>query len=511
MILLFKIVFLVWFVVYDMNAHTMTPPTNEMILKRGIIVNTIGIVSKFSKAFYLILFSTFLGATQFGIYTYSFAIFEVACTILQFAYGQTLAVQFGKYRHRGLQKYIFKAGNHVFIRAALISTLAAAAIYFFIPHVFEHIGHQDEYVVPLQILCFAIPAYALKYNILFSIRASFDTRYEVIVLSMVEPLLILLGGWVAFQFHVDIQSLSWALVLVFHATLFLSYWLFAKKYKQPINEMDPKFRFRNFIRVSYPVATMEILNMFMGKSDLLFIGYFVNPALVGIYGAAYEISSMITKIKAAIEPTLPSLMQKIHHENNKEKVREWFTRSMFWTLLPTTAIAGFEMLDPDFFMSFFKFDSAYQMYFMVLPILAFGRLFHAVFGLIDSPLYMVDHSHSSMRISLVNFILNISLFAILIPKVGVIGAGIGYTISAILTTVYRLYLSKKIFQFIPVNWSFMIPVTSLVTGLVIGKFIQGLFNSSGYLTTTVVYIAFAGIYFVCFQGLRKTKLNRRAI
>lgn len=489
----------------------MTPPTNEMILKRGIIVNTIGIVTKFSKAFYLILFSTFLGATQFGIYTYSFAIFEVACTILQFAYGQTLAVQFGKYRHRGLQKYIFKAGNHVFIRATLVSTIFSAIIYFLVPHVFEYIGHQDDYVIPLQILCFAIPAYALKYNILFSIRASFDTRFEVVVLSMVEPLLILLGGWIAFQFHVDIHTLCWAFVVVFHTTLILSYYLYARKYKQPINEMDPKFKFRYFVKASFPVATMEILNMFMGKSDLIFIGYFVSPALVGIYGAAYEISSMITKIKAAIEPTLPSLMQKIHHENNKTKVREWFTRSMFWTLLPTTAIAGFEMLDPDFFMSFFKFDASYQTYFMVLPILALGRLFHAVFGLIDAPLYMVDHSHSSMRISLVNFICNITLFAILIPKIGLMGAGIGYTLSAILTTTYRMYLSKKIFQFVPLNISFLIPISSMAFGLVVGNLIQKIFSKPGYLKTSVVYLSFAMIYFLCFQSLRKTKLNRRTL
>jgi stage V sporulation protein B len=488
----------------------MAPLTNEMILKKGIIVNTVGIVSKFSKAFYLILFSTFLGATQFGVYTYSFALFEVACTILQFGYGQNLAVQFGKYRHRGLKKYIFKAGNHIFLRAALISTFAAAAFYFLLPHVFEHIGHQDEYVVPLQILCFAIPAYALKYNILFSIRASFDTRYEVIVLSMVEPLLILLGGWVAFQFHVDIQSLSWSLVAVFHATLALSYWLYSRKYMQAVNEMDPKFYFRKFFKSSYPVAFMEIMNMFMGKSDLLFIGYFVNPALVGIYGAAYEVSSMITKIKAAIEPTLPSLMQKIHHENDKEKVREWFTRSMFWTLLPTTAIAGFEILDPDFFMSFFKFGPSYHTFFMVLPVLAFGRLFHAVFGLIDSPLYMVDHSHSSMRISLLNFICNMTLFAILIPKIGVFGAAIGYSISAIITTIYRLYLSKKIFKIIPVNWSFAIPITSLILGLIAAKFTQSYVSSPSYMHTAIVFVVFAAIYSACFQSLRKTKLSKQS-
>jgi O-antigen/teichoic acid export membrane protein len=483
----------------------MTNQTNEMILKKGIIVNSIGIVSKFSKAFYLILFSTYLGATEFGIYTYAFAIFDVICTVLQFGYGQTLAVVFGKYRHHNLHQYMFKVGNHVFKIAALISICAATILYFLIPHIFNHIGHQDVYVDALQIFCFAMPAYALKYNILFSIRATFDTRFEVLVLSMIEPILMLIAGAIAFLFvKVDVHTLCWALVWVFYITCAISYYLYCKKYKLAHNEMNPKFRYRKFLRSSYPLAFMEIMNMMMGRCDLLIIGYFVNPALVGIYGAAFEISSMITKIRAAIEPTLGSLVQKIHHENEKAKVREWFTRSMFWSLLPTTAIAGFIIVDPHFFMSFFKFDPAFRNFFLILPILAFGRLFHAVFGLIDAPLYMVDHSQSSMRISLFNFILNLIFFAILIPNIGVWGAAIGYSASAILTTGYRLHLANKIFNINPVNQTFIIPVASFGLGILVAKVIQSQLSLNTYVMTAILFVAFAATYFSIFQGLRHT-------
>jgi O-antigen/teichoic acid export membrane protein len=490
----------------------MTNQTNEMILKKGIIVNSIGIVSKFSKAFYLILFSTFLGATEFGIYTYAFAVFEVVCTVLQFGYGQTLAVVFGKYRHHGLQRYMFNVGNHIFKMAALVSTIAATILYFLIPHIFTHIGHQDVYVDALQIFCFAMPAHALKYNMLFSIRATFDTRFEVLVLSMIEPILMLIAGAIAFLFiKVDVHTLSWALVAVFYITCAISYYLYSKKYKLAQNEINPKFRLRKFVRSSYPLAFMEIMNTMMGRADLLVIGYFVNPALVGIYGAAFEISSMITKIRAAIEPTLASLMQKIHHENDKAKIREWFTRSMFWSLLPTTVIAGLIIVDPNFFMSFFKFDPAYKNYFMVLPILAFGRLFHAVFGLIDAPLYMVDQSQSSMRISLFNFLLNIAFFAMLIPSIGIWGAAIGYSISAVLTTIYRLHLSNKIFNIIPINHSFIIPIASFGLGILFAKLLQPQLTFTNYVISSLVFIVFASTYFVVFQGLRTTEWYKKTV
>lgn len=481
--------------------------TNEMILKRGVIVNSIGIVAKFSKALSLILFSTYLGAKQFGIYSYSFAIFDVACTMIQFSFGQALTLQFGKYKHRGLEKYIFATGNFIFIRALAMSTSFAFLMYFAIPHIFDHINHQEVYVRSLQIFCFAIPPYALKYNILYSIRASFDTKYEVIILSIVEPLLLFFAGLVMFYgFDADVYTLCYGLNVVFYLTCAISYWMYASKYRQAVNEVDPKFKFFSFVKISYHIAVMETMNMMMGRCDLLFIGYLVSPALVGIYGAAFEISSMTNKIKAAVDPTLPALIQKIHHENDSSKVKQWFIKSMFWILLVASIVMGFIAVDPNFFMSFFRFDPIYEPYFFILPLLAFGRLFHAVFGLIDAPLYMVDHGHLAMRISILNFACNFILFFLLVPQMGILGAGIGFILSALLTTIYRLYLTKRIFHIVPYNSSFIIPVICLVISVAVAKYFQGRVDISNYLVTALLFIIFGSIYFVSYQVLRTTSL-----
>ncbi len=490
----------------------MSQVSNEAILKRGVIVNSIGVVAKFSKGLYLILFSTVLGANQFGIYTYSFAIFDVICTMIQFAFGQALALQFGKYKYRKLEKYIFQTGNLVFLRGLLISTTLSTGLYFLIPIVFDHINHQEVYVRALQIFCFAIPPYALKYNILFSIRASFDTKYEVIVLSMIEPLLLFFAGLIVFYgFRPDVYLLCYGLVATFYVTCIISYCMYVKKFKLEHNEVDPKFRFFSFLKTSYHIAVMETMNMMMGRSDLLFIGYLVSPSLVGIYGAAFELSSMIIKLKAVIEPTLPALIQKIHHENDKTKVNLWLIRSMFWILLVGSIMTGLIIVDPNFFMSFFRFDKMYASYFFILPMLAFGRLFHAVFGLIDAPLYMVDHGHLAMRISILNFLCNFGLFFVLIPKMGILGAGVGFIISSILTTCYRLYLSHRIFRMVPVNRSFLIPILSMFPAVAIVKLIQFNLVFSDYVVTMLEFIVFGSIYFVLFQSLRKTRLAHKSI
>jgi O-antigen/teichoic acid export membrane protein len=479
----------------------MSKPTNAMILKRGVIVNTIGVVTRFSKALYVILFSSFLGAEKFGIYTYSFAIFDVLCTIVQFGYGQALAVQFGKYKHQNLDKYIYRTGNFVLGFAFIVASCMATLLYFLIPWAFKFFGHENEYVQAIQIFCIAIPAFALKYNILFSLRASFDTRPEAVIVSMIEPLLIFIGGLVVFHFKVDVYLACYAMVAAYYVSCGLAYWMFVKKYKRQINEKDPNFRLSLFLKSAYPIALMETMNMMMGRCDLLFIGYFVNTAMVGIYGAAYEITSMIMKVRAAIEPTLGNLVQKIHNEDNKSKTKDWLTSSMFWTLLPTTVIVGAIILSPNFFMSFFKFDDMYRSYFMVLSMLAVGRLLHAVFGLIDVPLYMVDHSHSSMKISMLNFFCNLVLFSILIPRIGIFGAGIGFVCSAVITCIYRLYLSKKIFGILPINWTFFIPVASFFTALVITKPLQ-LNITTNMVMTVCLILAYMGIYYLVFERLR---------
>ncbi len=474
-----------------------------MILKRGVIVNTIGVVMRFSKALYVILFSSKLGVSQFGIYSYAFAIFDVICTVIQFGYGQALSVQFGKYKHRGNSNYIYKTGNYVFSIALLISLLASMGLYFVIPSLFKAVGIQDIYVRTMQIFCFAIPAFALKYNILFSLRASFDTRPEVLITSLIEPLLIFIGALIGFYYRVNVNVACAAMVAAYNISALVSYWTFVKKYKLKTKEniMDPNFKFTSFLKKSYPIALMETMNMMMGRCDLLFIGYFVNSSMVGIYGAAFEITSMIMKVRAAVEPTLGSLVQKIHHEDNKAKMESWLTKSIFWTLLPTAIIVGTIIVSPNFFMSFFKFDDIYRPYFMILSMLAVGRLLHAVFGLIDVPLYMVDHSFSSMKISLFNFICNLILFFIMIPKIGIYGAGIGFVISAVLTCFFRIYLSNKIFDIIPINKTFLIPVTSFFVALACIKPIQ-LHTTTNTVITIILLAGYVAIFLVTFQALR---------
>jgi O-antigen/teichoic acid export membrane protein len=252
---------------------------------------------------------------------------------------------------------------------------------------------------------------------------------------------------------------------------------------------------------------METLNNFMGRVDIILIGLFVSPEIVGVYGAAFELAGMISKIRAAVEPTLPSLMQKIHHEKDLHKVEDWFSKCMYWTLFATLLIFGFILNNGDFFMYFLNLK-AYEQFFILAPLVAFGRLLHAVLGLIDAPLYMVGHPKMAMSISLVNFFLNVIFFGILIPKIGIFGAGVGFLSSALFTSYYRLYLAKRILDIQPIRKAFVLPFVCFAIACGVRFLVQRQLSFSYFANSVIAMISFAAAYGLVFYSLRSDKTHR---
>lgn len=473
----------------------MSKPSNEALLKKGVIVNTIGIITKSTKGLFFILISRMLGATEFGVYVYSFAIFELFNIFLQFGMGQRMAAIFGRYKLQQHENYIYKTGKYIFANSFLITSAFSILLYFIAPYFFYFFQINETYLSTFQVLCFGLPFYALKYNIILSIRASLDTRPEVLLLNMVEPIVLIIVSWVSLKINPHIETLTKAIIMAYSVMTVISFWVFRVKFRKADSKRDPKFSYFKFIKSCVPIVTMESINAILGKVDLLIIGFFVSPALVGLYGAALELGNIIAKIRTSIDPTLPSLIQKIHHEKDFGKMQSWFKKSMFWVFFFTLLATGCMTLDPDFFMSLFDFDMTYDKYFILVPMIAFGRVFHAVTGLVDAPLYILGHSRKSLNISIFNLVTTLLLFLILIPKYQVFGAGVGFVISAALTSVYRLFIAKRTLHITPINTSFLTPILCYAIALFITRPWHKSFKLPFKISNILSFIVFAIVYY----------------
>lgn len=484
--------------------------TNEAIFKKGIIVNSIGIVTKSTKAFFFILISHILGASEFGIFVYCFAIFDVLNISLQFGMGQNLAAEFGRYKLHHQENYVYKTGGKILMLSFFVMSLISVLIYFIAPFAFELFRIDPIYVVTFQILCFGLPFYAIKYIILLSMRASLDTRPEVLMLNLIEPIILIIVSWIALKFNPHVETMTKSLVVAYAYVTLICLWFFKRKFKVSHNMMDPNFRYIAFLKSCFPIFSTEALNAVLGKIDLLLVGIFVSPALVGIYGGAVEIANIILKIRTSIDPTLPSLVQKLHHEQEAAKMQNWFSKSMFWVFFISLLAVGCMALDPTFFMSFFNFEREYQAYFVLAPMISFGRIFPAVTGLIDTPLYMLGKSKETLRISVINFVLSIICFLLLIPKYGVFGAAVGYVIASGITALYRLHIAKTILHIQPINRTFLIPLISGICAFFIARPWTNRIHIPYKISDIFSFILFGSIYYICYLTFLKFQMIRKA-
>jgi O-antigen/teichoic acid export membrane protein len=95
-----------------------------------------------------------------------------------------------------------------------------------------------------------------------------------------------------------------------------------------------------------------------------------------------------------------------------------------------------------------------------LTILAFATLFNASTGVCGSVITMTGHSRMTFLNSVFNLGLNLALDILLIPRLGIVGAALGVTLSEVTLNVIRTIQVFVLLRIWPFDWSFLKPIAS---------------------------------------------------
>ena len=118
-------------------------------------------------------------------------------------------------------------------------------------------------------------------------------------------------------------------------------------------------------------------------------------------------------------------------------------------------------------------------------------------------------THWKLIVFLLAATINALFNFILIPKLGILGAGIATTISSLIAAVFGLIISNKLF-FVPNRWVFSFSFILLATAIVsfsqhqvfIVNYYENLFTIR--LALTLLFISFAGISY--YEDIQRTSI-----
>ena len=255
-------------------------------------------------------------------------------------------------------------------------------------------------------------------------------------------------------------------------------------------------------------------------TDTLLIGWFQDTDQVGIYSVATRIVTLAVFVMAPINAAFGPHLAHLHHLGDLREMGRMYQAASAWIVrlaLPAFVVL---VLFPANILGVFGPDFATGA--AVTAVLAIGQFINAATGPCGTVLNMSGRVKINMIDNIAVLALNISLNLILIPRIGIIGAAIAWSVSLGTVNLVRVYQVKRFIGIAP--WSagmakaVLAAAVAAAGGFVIRETVDGSVLSL-LLGAVVVALLYAGTTLVLgvssdektvLRGLRRSGRPTRA-
>lgn len=243
------------------------------------------------------------------------------------------------------------------------------------------------------------------------------------------------------------------------------------------------------IKFAVPVAVTALSEMAIYDIGTFVIGALMLSTDVGFYNAADPISRIPLVISLSISTVLLPAASEAYALNDKQLLQEYVVdclRYSILTVLPLCVLISIFSLP----IMIILFGSTYAPSSGVLSILVIGMSFYTIYMICSSILQGIDNPRIPMYILLVGTVINLANNYYFVKEYGILGAGIGTTITtAILMIIILFIVVKKTDIHIPWKNILRIILANILLALIcilIPKSIIGC--TIGFVIGTVAYL-----------------------
>ncbi len=393
-----------------------------------------------------VLLARWLGTFDFGVYTYVWVWINVLGTLCTVGLSSTsvrFLAEYAKPHLHGLLRGFLRFGRVTSFAAGALAAGAGYAILHLAP-----CFAKDHYHIPLSIALLALPAFALT-----DFHDGVGRGRSWIGLAFVPPyilrpllLLIFIAALVIVGGERNATSAAAALVAATWITAGVQFFLLHRRFGQdhPAS-MARQYRPRLWLGVSVPLLLMESFALLMMNIDVLLLERFVQPDRIAIYFAAARTISFISFIHFAVSAVAMPRFAAAFTQRDTSAAAAYLVKFRAWTLWPSVALAVILLTFGKFILALFgpAFPAAWPVMFALVA----GHLTRAVAGPAESLLMVSGHQVYTAVITGLTAALNIAFNLALIPRYGLIGAGLATAAafafqSAALTVASRRVLEE---------------------------------------------------------------------
>jgi O-antigen/teichoic acid export membrane protein len=297
-------------------------------------------------------------------------------------------------------------------------------------------------IIPLYLACVTIPIYGLV-----QAQAGIAQSYDWPNLALMPfyiirqiAITILRGGAYLFGAPTDAVTAMIVAVITAWAVTVGQMFVLNRRLKDKVPAGPKRYEVKTWLATSMPIFVAEGFYLLLTYVDILTLEHFRSPDDVAVYYAGARLLAIVAFVYFAIAGATTHKFTEYHVVGDKARLASFFAETVRWTFWPS-------LLACVLILAFGRpllalFGAGFERGYGVMFILAIGMLARAAIGPAERLLNMLGERKACAFVYAAAFAINLCLCVILIPRIGIEGAGVA-TSTAIVAESIMLYLVAK--------------------------------------------------------------------
>lgn len=404
----------------------------------------IRIVSAMLAFFTQIFLARWMGAFEFGVFSYSWVWIIVMGSLVSAGFATSVMRFLPEYRERqewNLLRGFLWSGRAVALGLGLAVAVLGAIIVNIRPGIVEPV-----YILPLSLVLLSLPAYGLT-----DFQDGVGRAQGWIDLALIPPYIlrpILLFAFIGIAYALGhppgAATAAVALAVACWVTAILQYLAQRRRFTGAIPTAKPAYTLRYWVRTSLPLLMIDGFTLFILNLDVLLLEVLhVPPDRIGIYFAALKTISLIAFVQFSISAVAMPRFAVLHARGETAEIGSFLTRMQKWCFWPSAlgALMLLALGKPLLWLFGPGFTDAYP----VMFILAVGLLARAAAGPAQNLLAVSGHQDKAAMILFATMLINGGLGLLLIPHFEINGAAIAISAAFTFEALITMFLTRRYF------------------------------------------------------------------
>ncbi len=428
-----------------------------------------------------------LNPAVYGVYSVGLAIFNILGIICLLGLDQGLVRYIALYKGEENFQRIKGIIVSSLILVSVFTILISILLFIFSGYISENLFHKKELKEILRFFSAILPLFGVFSVFVFSFQGFRAVKYIVYTKNLFEPLTRFFFVAIFFLFGLKIIGVMLSHLLALILSVFLSYF-FIKKIFPSFEKVSLHFEMKSILLFSFPLFLSKIFQIGIEKIDTLMLSYFKQIYKVGIYNASLQTAFIGSIILSSFNIMFAPIISDYYNRRkvkNLEKLFKGVTKQVFTFSLPVFLII---------FLFSKEILSIWGKSFIegtnCLKILTIGQLVNSFTGSVGFMLIMTGRVFLTLLNNLITFFLQIILCLILIPKYGILGAGISTAFSLIFVNLLRLFQVYFILKIHPYKLSFLKPFLAAIVTFFVLNFLRGYLLKNFSVMFTLIFSLF---------------------